>query len=340
MATAKTKKKIHPRTQAKRDAAAAKKSSSMDMPKKMKGLKSRFIDFDGELAQAWIDHDTKVRDKLKSFNRNLSKSNVNDKADCMINESFMTTSQGITVDWNTAVIDGQHTLHAIVLYYETAVKPSPVRIYVTEGEDPGNFPFYDQGKNRSNGDVFAMANLANPKQLAVAARLLWIRVNGKRIAGAGKLSPYALKEFVTEYKGLSKSLDYVMSFGREAKEEDRGDFCKSVIPDAYAAALHFLMVNADGVKGDAKKKADAFFDLLINPEPKSPLAPCKLRQKFNAVRNDPEKSMNRDAKVDYMIAAFNNFCDGVKGPIKVAKGERPQLGGYDGSQGPENLEEE
>ena len=135
---------IRDRAQADR---AAKKEASRDMPKKMKGLKSRFVEFDGDLAQAWIDHDTKVREKLKSFNRNLTKSNVNDKADCMINESFMTTSQGITVDWNTAVIDGQHTLHAIVLYYETAVKPSPVRIYVTEGEDPGNFPFYDQGKN-------------------------------------------------------------------------------------------------------------------------------------------------------------------------------------------------
>ena len=329
--------KINPAIKAK--AAARKKDSKakLDLPKKLKKLTSRVVKFTGVLAQSWLDQDAEVREKKKTSNRKLTKSNITAKVNDMLNESFMMTSQGITVDWDGAVIDGQHTLNAIVRYYDEADSPTPVSIYVTEGEDPAHFPFYDQGKTRSNDDVFAMANFSSPRDYAGAARLLWIRVNGKRVAGAGKLSPYALVEFAEQYKGLAKSLKFVETFGNEKNEEDRGDFCKSVIPVAYGAALHFLMVHAEG---SSQKLADDFFDLLINPEPKSPLAPCKLRQKFNAVRNDPEKTMNRDAKVDYMIAAFNNYCDKIKGPVKVAKGERPQLGGYDNSCGPEIVEEE
>ena len=336
-AKAKKNSKLNPKTRAKADARKKAERAKLDMPKKIKKLASRVVKFTGALAQAWIDQDAKVREAKKTSNRKLTKSNVTSKVNDMLNESFVMTSQGITIDWDGAVIDGQHTLNAIVRYYEEADSPTPVSIYVTEGEDPAHFPFYDRGKIRSNEDVFEIANFDSPRDYAGAARLLWIRVNGKRVAGAGKLSPYALMEFAEQYKGLAKSLKFVETFGNEPNEEDRGDFCKSVISVAYAAALHFLMVNAEG---SSQKLADDFFDLLINPEPKSPLAPCKLRQKFNAVRNDPEKSMNRDAKVDYMVAAFNNYCDEIKGPIKVAKGERPQLGGYDGSNGPEIAEEE
>ena len=338
-APAKPKKnsKINPAIKA--EAAARKKDSKakLDLPKKLKKLTSRVVKFTGVLAQAWLDQDAEVREKKKTSNRKLTKSNVTAKVNDMLNESFMMTSQGITVDWDGAVIDGQHTLNAIVRYYDEADSPTPVSIYVTEGEDPAHFPFYDRGKIRSNEDVFEMSNLENPKELAIATRLLWIRVNGKRVTGAGKVSPYALKEFFEQYKGLSKSLTYILTFGREKNEEDRGDFCKSVMSEGYASALHFLCVHAEG---SSKKLADDFFDLLINPEKKSQLAPCVLRRKFNQVRNNPEVKMSRDAIVDYTIAAFNNYCDKIKGPVKVAKGERPQLGGYDNSHGPEIVEEE
>ena len=314
--------------------AKSKKKSQMsklDMPKKLKKLASRFVKFDGKLAQAWLDNDQKVRESKKSSNRKLTASNVKAKVDHMLNDSFMTTSQGITVDWDTAVIDGQHTLNAIVNYYKASDNPTPITVYVTEGEDPSHFPFYDQGKTRSNEDVFGMSNVDNPREHSVAARLLWIRVTGKRISGAGKMSPYALVEFSKEYKGLAESLNYVLKFGREENEEDRGDFCKSVMTEGYAAALHYLMVNAEGSN---QKLADEFFDLLINPEKKSPLAPCVLRRKLNQVKNNPDVKMNRDSLVDHTIEAFNRFLDKKTGAFKINKDDRPQLGGYDGSQSP------
>ena len=338
--TSTRKKKLNPKTRAKIDAKKNKTAIKLDMPKKIKGLQSRFVEFDGPLAQTWIDHDKMVREKNGTSNRKLTKSNVKAKKDCMLNDAFMTTSQGITVDWNTAIIDGQHTLHAIVAYYNDpdCDDPKPVKIYVTEGEDPANFPFYDQGKTRSNEDVFGMAQLENPKELAVASRLLWIRVNGKRVSGAGKLSPYALIEFSKDYKLLSRSLKFIMNFGREKNEDDRGNYCKSFLSEGYAAALHYLMVNADGIKGDAKKLADQFWDLLINPEKKSPLAPCVLHRKLVQVKNDPEKKMTRDGLVDNVIEAFNRFVDKKTGPFRLSREDRPQLGGYDGSQAPNDEE--
>ena len=99
---------------------AAKRSAEL-LPKKLKKLTSRFVEFDGELASEWLALDAKSREKTKTSNRKLTRSNVKTKVQCMLEDAWVTTSQGITIDWNGAVIDGQHTLNAIVDYYNTAV---------------------------------------------------------------------------------------------------------------------------------------------------------------------------------------------------------------------------
>lgn len=328
-----TKKKVNPTVQAKIDAKKKASRAKLDMPKKLKKLAGRHVKFDGILAAAWIEHDRSIREETKRKNRPLSNANVKVKYENMMNGTFVTTSQGPTVDWDGAVIDGQHTLNAILEYYNRDSQAEPITLFVKEGENPDHFPFYDQGKNRSNEDVFAMANFDNPKVFAGAARLVWIRVNGKRVAGAGKMSPYALKEFAELHKGIGKSVKFICKFGRGG-EDDASNLAKSVMAEGYASALHYLMVNAD--VDQAAKKADEFWDLLINPERKSNLAPCRLAREINKVKNDPEVTMTRDALVLKTIAAFNNYCDEDEGVIKLKKGDYPVLGGYDCS----NVEED
>lgn len=332
----KSKKKLQVNPEIKAKAAAKKsKGPALDMPKKLKKLTSRLIKFDGDLAQAWIDHDIKVREMTKTCNRKLTTANVKAKVEHMMAGSYMTTSQGLTIDFDGAVIDGQHTLNAIVMYYDKAESPEPITLYVTEGEDPSHFPFYDQGKTRSNEDVFAMANFNNPRELSVASRLLWIRMMGRRVSGAGKMSPYALVEFAKPHKKLIKSIDTVIKFGREDNEEDQGDRVKSVMSEGYAAALHFLMVNAEG---SSQEKADEFWDLLVNPEPKSKLAPCVLRRKIQRIQNG-ESRMDRDWLVNGTIQAFNRFVDGDLGNFEISKLDEFTLGGLDASLSPESDEE-
>jgi len=330
------KKIVNPELKAKARQSKPKAKPDLNMPRKLKKLEGRHVSFDGALAAAWLFEDAQVREKTGRKNRKLTPSNVKVKYENMMNGTFVTTSQGPTIDSDGAIIDGQHTLNAIVMYYDNCDSPEPIELFIKEGENPEHFPFYDQGKLRTSEDVFGIANFDNPKVFAHAARMLWIRINGKRIAGAGKMSPYALKEFAeTHRKGLEASINFILKFGRGGEDDD-SNLAKSVMSEGHAAALHYLMANAD-VEG-AKEKADAFWDLLINPERKSKLAPCRLARTLSACRNDPERSMKRDAIILNTIAAFNNYCDGVEEPLKLGKGEYPRLGGYDCSEAPETGE--
>jgi hypothetical protein len=302
------------------------------MPKKLKKLAGRHIKFTGELAQAWIDHDAEVRAETGRKQRPLTKSNVTKKFEDMMNDTFVTTSQGPTIDWDGAVIDGQHQLNAIVRYYneceKQGIKPTPIDLFVKEGENPDHFPFYDLGKPRSGADVFAIEGIEFPKEMSYAARLLWIRYNGKRVAGAGRLSPYALDEFAKEHPGLKKSCKYIMEFGTD---EDSLP-CKELMSPGYATALHYLMVNADDVKDG---QADEFWRLVIEQEGEKNTAPFHLVKKIKKADSDKEYKLSRDALVDLTIHAFNQWCDGVTGTMKqvlnLEAGDRPELGGYDGA---------
>ena len=301
------------------------------MPTKRDHLEGRYVLFDGELAQAWLDHDEKVR-AGKTKNRKVSKPNVQIKVQDMLNDSFVPTGQNPTIDQNTAIIDGQHTFHAIVQYYEEAEKPTPVLLWIKEGEDPKNFPFYDQGKPRSTADVFGIANQDYPQEIAHAARLLWIRVHGKRIAGAGKVGPYTLAEFVKKgHTKLKASMKFIMSFG---KEEDSIP-CSSLLSPGYAAALHYLMTSA----AEQPEAADEFWKLLIENEAPKGSAIKKLYVKLSKSKNPKtEMKLTRDQLVDYIVEAFNSWMENSD-KLTINKNDRPLLKGLD-SEWVNEVEEE
>lgn len=322
--------------------SATRTAKKFDMPKKIKGLVGRIVKFTClEMVEAWIEHDLKIREKTGRKNRALTRSNIVSKYNDMEAGAFVLTSQGLTIDWDTAIIDGQHTCHAMKMYFENGGK-DPIELFVTEGENPDHFPFYDQGKNRSTSDVFGIDGIDFPKETAIAARLLWIRAHGKRIAGAGKVSAYVLKEFMKEFKGFEKSVAFIMNFG---KEEDSLP-CKDLISCGYAIALHYLMCNADVGDLKAKELADKFWTLLIEREGPKGSFPHKLVTKFIKIANDPDTKMTRDAMVDNVIFAFNCWVDydvlkaGNPPKFAVDKGDKPTLAGYDGCYTEEEVEVE
>ena len=317
--------------------ATRTRKPKLDMPRKVKGLQSRAVKFvSGEHAEAWLAHDEKVRAKTGRKNRPVTKANVKNKFEAMCVGMWKTTSQGITVDWDGSVIDGQHTLNAIVNYgnwcQEFNMDFEPITIWVTEGEDPDNFPFYDQGKNRSLADVLEIDNVDNARDYANALRLLWLRVHGRTVRGGGKLSPYQLKDFGQEYKGMSKSSKFIASFG----ETEDSLPCRETMSPGYAIALHYLMENAEGVENGT---ADQFWTVLIeqedhpNGEIKWKDSPMyKLSRYFKRIRNQEGARLERDAIVDLTVSAFNAFAEGTSWTARWNKDDRETLGGYDGSQ--------
>ncbi len=295
-----------------------------DLPKKLKKMETRTVSFDLDKAEAWFERNTS--------NRPISKAAYKRFAEQMHTGEFRTTSQGISVNKRGKVQDGQHRLLGVKYYYENYPDPQPVEMRVTEGEED-NFPFFDQGRNRSAADVFAIDKHDYPGELAIASRLLWIRYHGKRVAGAGKASPYELMEFAKEFPGLEKSVRFIMKFGQD---EDSLP-CKELMSPGYAAALHFLMLHADGVD-NAKKAANDFWTQVIEQDARKGTAPYYLYRKLKKMKLDPTVKLTRDATVDFTIEAFNRFVDGDKTRLPTMISDRPQLGGYDGAGADEDIE--
>jgi hypothetical protein len=295
------------------------------MPKKIKTLTSRVVSFTGELAQAWIDYDAKVRKRTKRSNRRLTKSNVKAKVADMLNGCFVLTSQGLTVDHDGAVLDGQHTLNAVVDYYSQAGNEAvPIELYVTEGENPDNFPFYDQGKARSTADVLGIENINFPDEMSIAGRLLWIRTHGKRVNGAPRTPPYLIMEFIKQpkFKALKKSVEFIMEFG---KGEDSLP-CRELMSPGYAACLHFLMTTDEELKEGA---ADKFWTQVIDQDAEKGSPEYKLYRYIKKVKGDPNLKMDRDGLVNLIINAFNMSTDSETGSIIPHKGDHHVLGGLD-----------
>lgn len=305
----------------------ARLTAVKDLPKKLKEMETRTVVFDSaDMCEAWLE--------WNKNNRPVKAGTVKRFVNYLETGEFRTTSQGISISKKRWLQDGQKRLIAGYLYFMNSEDAQPFEMRVTEGEDD-HFEFFDQGDNRSTADVFSVEKKDYPVELAHATRLLWIRYNGSRVAGAGKTSPYALSEFLKDFKGLEDSVKFVMEFGSDPEDEDSIP-CKETMSPGYAAALHYLMSHADNVV-DANKKADEFWTLVINQEAKKGTTPYMLYRKLLKVKATKELKMDRDALVDNCIYAFNVWVDGGKNPDgkKVTTlrlpSDRPELGGYDGA---------
>lgn len=85
--------------------------------------------------------------------------------------NWQTTHQGIALDWNDRLVDGQHRLHAIVASGQT------VMVQVTRGVDyETSMAAVDQGRVRSAGDMLRMTGEANYTQKATVTRTLHVLV--------------------------------------------------------------------------------------------------------------------------------------------------------------------
>ena len=74
------------------------------------------------------------------------------------------TPQGLILDEDGRLLDGQHRLSAVV---RAGV---PVQFWITEGADPGMFKHLDGGRARSMADRLKISGYADPSQLAAITR--------------------------------------------------------------------------------------------------------------------------------------------------------------------------
>ena len=101
---------------------------------------------------------------LNTHNRLLSKNRVSFYESIIARGQWKTTHQGVAIDWNNVLQDGQHRLHAIVNTGQS------VLMQLSTNTDPSNYEAIDAGKKRSASDTIGLLGAKNATKVAAAIR--------------------------------------------------------------------------------------------------------------------------------------------------------------------------
>ncbi len=102
--------------------------------------------------------------RQNTHNRVVSKQRVAACAALISRGKWKLTHQGVAIDSNNVLQDGQHRLHAIV---QAGV---PVQIMMSTGCDPSNFDVIDSGKKRSAADAIGLCGAKHSSRAAAGIR--------------------------------------------------------------------------------------------------------------------------------------------------------------------------
>jgi len=102
--------------------------------------------------------------RQNTHNRSLSRQRVAACVDLISSGKWKLTHQGVAIDSNNVLQDGQHRLHAIV---NAGV---PVQIMMSTGCDPSNFDVIDSGKKRTASDVIRLCGAKNSSKAAAGIK--------------------------------------------------------------------------------------------------------------------------------------------------------------------------
>lgn len=193
------------------------------------------------------------------------------------------------------LIDGQHRLMAII-------KSGTTQIFnVQTGLDDDSFAVIDIGKNRSAGDVLAMAKYKSPSILAAAAKIIMaydsgMLANNKNMQKHERTSHQDILNWLESKDTvvLSACVDKAGKYNRNAK---------LFAPGTYAAFLYlFSRKNV--------QQAEEFFEKFSTGEgisSKSDSSIYILRQKLINIQASKTMNFDVDHRYALLIKAWNLF---------------------------------
>jgi hypothetical protein len=273
-------------------------------------------------------------------NRPQGSADIKRYAQLMVSGEWALTHQGIAVSTEGNLIDGQHRLEAICYAKENLDTDVSVKLVVATGLDPSVFDILDQGRNRKAKDAFSIEGREYPAVLEVAVRLHWIRVNGKRVKGTGKLRIAEMQDHLKQYPEIETAVQFIM-------EELATPVKVMGMTPGYASALYAVQLGTrddyDMDESDYEQMAKEFWKKFVDDDVDHPIcssdAPRIVRKYILKQNSNTETKLTRDALVDLLVSAWNAFAsdEEVKGisSIKPMAGTRPEMGTLDSLEGEE-----
>jgi hypothetical protein len=319
----------------------------VDIPgSKSPRLSAAIVHFDAELAHEWLSSKNKR-------NRPLSRAQAKKYAVAMLGEEWQLNGEAIILDENENLVNGQHRLDAVIQAAAALELDGgsgdaiSVPMLVIRGVKPTAFDTFDQGRPRTLADVLAVNEEDLAVDLAGALRLLWLRLQGGKIAGGKAFRHLPAVKLLDEHPGLSESVGFFRGNGKDRqgleKETRENPDCDARLSRivgslAHAACLHYLMSNASPEDTELPTKVTSFWYGLafgVDDDGKTPLPADDPRKRCRTVllkSANSESKLTRDAKIGVIVKAWNAFyAEETLSRLSVAKGEYPRIGGIDTS---------
>ena len=210
--------------------------------------------------------------------------------------------QGIAVDWNGCLMDGQHRLLAVI---ESGVT---VEMDVTYNEDPENFKVRDKHRRRTIADDLSIADVQYPNESARIYRL-WLdlqHTKPDRYVAFGKQSRFGWnsEEAIKWVKANEEDLAHVIERCR------RKDAKRALQPPSLMQMLYFQFYQID------PEGADDFVEKLIGGCGGAGPVP-KLREAMDMLLLEKVRGM---APPQYLFAALT-----IKAWNAIREGKRPRV---------------
>ena len=182
-------------------------------------MKTKTITVTPKMAAAWLENNEN--------NRPMSRAAVENHKRNLINKTFRTTHQGIGLDTNGRLRDGQHRLQAIV---ETGISAT---MLVTEGLTDSDLQAIDDGRKRTAHDILSMAHQGTVSAYTTAlTREMFI--GGWHFAEGGKRRVPSRQELIDFYGEHVEAIEYAADRLKSQSSGLRVSYIGAVIARARA----------------------------------------------------------------------------------------------------------
>lgn len=236
--------------------------------------------------------------EANTSNRPLSKGVVRTFAEAMKQGDWKVTHQGIAIDINGVLVDGQHRLAAVI------EAETPVEMTVFTDVPADTFDVLDTGKRRNAADVLAIEGEQSTHQLAAMIRAVWLYDNRRDMYWSGGGASVSNQQILETLEDNPTIREYVTVGEKLASEV-------GMIKSAGGAASYLVS------RVNTQKKLQPWFDGVIDG---AGLAKGDARLRFRnhmfglARREAGEVRRRRDTRehVGLYLTAFNAWAVGER----------------------------
>lgn len=173
----------------------------------------------------------------------------------MANGKWRVTHQGIAIDKNGYVIDGQHRLDGIIKSGAT------IEILVTRGLEPENFDVIDSGSARTCSDSFVLEGMNRRTAKLISSAIPYIsgyenyKTINKNISRAKGSVTLFVRDYYERNKSIKDSAEFVQTlpYRDSLLKQSLICFLHYIISRHYNDADEFisLLATGDGVSSDS-----------------------------------------------------------------------------------------